>query len=181
MTQSWQPAMFTALTANFLPLLAPANPMSYDTLLFHNTALSIVAGCAAGALSFRLLPPLSPEFRARRLLASTLRDLRRLATEPWMRTSDDWEGHLYGRLGVLPDNAQPLQRAQLPTALFVGSEIINLYRIGRGLGLGANLRAAFVALAKGNCATWPDRRPSRHSPRCGAGCYAGAREYPCSL
>jgi hypothetical protein len=36
-----------------------------------------VGGVGAAALSFRLLPPLSPAFRTRRLLALTLRDLRR--------------------------------------------------------------------------------------------------------
>jgi uncharacterized membrane protein YccC len=151
--QSWQTAAFTAMTANFVPLLAPANPMSYDTLQFYNTALAIVGGYGAGALSFRLLPPLSPEFRTRRLLALTLRDLRRLATDPGVRTSDDWESHVYGRLEVFPDNAQPLQRAQLLAALFMGTEIIHLHRIGRRLGLGENLGAALVALAKGNSAT----------------------------
>jgi uncharacterized membrane protein YccC len=140
-----------------VPILAPTNPMSYDTLQFYNSALSIVAGCGAGALSFRLLPPLSPEFRARRLLALTLRDLRRLATEPGLRTSEDWEGHVYSRLRVFPDNAQPLQRSQLLAALLVGTEIIHLDRIGRRLGLGANIRAAFVALAKGNSATATER------------------------
>jgi hypothetical protein len=42
-------------------------------------------------------------------------------------------------------------------ALSVGAEIIHLYRIGRRLGLGANIRAAFVALAKGNSATAAER------------------------
>ena len=31
MAQPWQTAMFTAMAANFVPLLAPANQMSYDT------------------------------------------------------------------------------------------------------------------------------------------------------
>ncbi len=66
--------------ANFVPLLAPANQMSYDTVQFYNAALAIVAGLGAAALSFRLMPPLSPAFRTRRLLALTLRDLRRLAS-----------------------------------------------------------------------------------------------------
>jgi uncharacterized membrane protein YccC len=153
MAQPWQPVMFTAMTANFVPLLAPANQMSYDTLQFYNTALAIVAGCGIGALSFRLLPPLSPAFRTRRLLALTLRDLRRLATRPMPRTSDTWEGHVYGRLAVLPDDAQPLQRAQLLAALFVGTEIIHLLHIGRRLGLGEDLEAAFTALARGDSAT----------------------------
>ena len=67
---------------------------------FYNTALAIVAGVGAGAFSFRLMPPLSPAFRTRRLLALTLRDLRRLATGPIPRTPDDWEGRMYGRLSA---------------------------------------------------------------------------------
>src|SRR3981189_2451436 len=41
---------------------------------------TLVGAIAIVLLSFRLLPPLSPAYRARRLLALTLRDLRRLAT-----------------------------------------------------------------------------------------------------
>jgi hypothetical protein len=48
-------------------------------------------------LSFRLIPPLSPAFRTRRLLALTLRDLRRLAMG---RTFNGWEGHIHGRLSA---------------------------------------------------------------------------------
>jgi uncharacterized membrane protein YccC len=79
MAQPWQRGMFTAMTVNFVPLLGPANPMSYDTVQFYNSASAIVADTTAAVLSFRLLPPLSPAFRTRRLLALTLRDLRRLA------------------------------------------------------------------------------------------------------
>ena len=61
------------------PLLSPTNPMTYDTAQFYNAALAIVVGCGLAPLAFRLLPPLSPALRARRLLALTLRDLRRLA------------------------------------------------------------------------------------------------------
>ena len=53
--------------------------MSYNTVQFYNFALAIFSGCVAAALSFALLPPLSPAFRARRLLVLTLRELRRLA------------------------------------------------------------------------------------------------------
>jgi uncharacterized membrane protein YccC len=133
MVLSGQSAVSIAMIGLFVPILAPTNPMSYDTLQFYNAALAIVAGCGAGALSFRLLPPLSPEFRTHRLLALSLRDLRRLAAGPGLQTSDDWEGHVHARLKVLPDNAQPLQRAQLLTALFVGTEIIHLYRMAAGL------------------------------------------------
>ena len=100
MAQPWQTAMFMAMTANFVPILGPANQQSYDTQQFYNAALAIVIGISAAAFSFRLIPPLSPAFRTRRLLALTLRDLRRLARRPIPRTPEDWEGHMYGRLAA---------------------------------------------------------------------------------
>ena len=117
--------------------------MSYDPVQFYNAALALVVGSTAGALAFRLLPPLSPAFRTRRLLALTLRDLRRLAMG---RTYDDWSGHVHGRLSAMPVEATPLQRAQLLAALSVGTEIKRLRHITRRLGL---------------------RHPSRPGARCG--------------
>ena len=67
--QPRHPALFTAMAANFVPLLAPTNEMNYDTEQFYDSALAIVAGLTAATLSFRLIPPLSPAFRSRRLLA----------------------------------------------------------------------------------------------------------------
>ena len=118
-SQPWQTAMFTAMTIQIVPLLAPTNPMGFDTLLFYNAALSIVAGTSSAALSFRLLPPLSPAFSTRRLLALTSRDVRRLAMGCAPR---DWQGYIYGRLLAMPDTATPLQRAELLAALAVGSD-----------------------------------------------------------
>ncbi len=148
--QPWQTFMFVAMTYNFVPMLMPANQMSYDTVQFYNSALAIVLGCGAGALSYRLLPPLSPTFRAQRLLALTLRDLRRLATGAVQRRPDDWEGRIYSRLAALPDAAEPLQRAQLVTALSVGSEIIHLRSVMPELGFGSELDSALEALAQGD-------------------------------
>src|SRR5947209_2491373 len=51
MTQSWQTAIFTALVAWFVPLLGPANQMSYNTMQFYNSAVAIVAGVGVAALS----------------------------------------------------------------------------------------------------------------------------------
>ncbi len=152
MVQPWQRAMFTSMVGRFIPLLTPENQMSYDTVQFYNGALAIVGGIGAAALSFRLLPPLSPAFRTRRLLALTLRDLRRLATGhvPW--TAEDWEGRIYGRLAALPDAAEPLQRSQPVTALSVGNGIIQLRRIVPRLGLGSDLDGSLEALAQGNSA-----------------------------
>ncbi|MGH6846594.1 MAG: FUSC family protein, partial [Methylocella sp.] len=152
MAQPGQTVIFRAMIIGFGPLLAPANEMSYDPQQFYNAALSIFAGSGVAALSFRLLPPLSPAFRARRLLALALRDLGRLAVGhiPW--TVMDWEGRIYGRLAVLPDAAEPLQRSQLVAALAVGTEIIQLRHITPRLGLGSDFDAALEALAQGNSA-----------------------------
>jgi uncharacterized membrane protein YccC len=153
MAQPWQTGMFTAMTANFVPLLAPANQMSYDTVEFYNTALAIVAGCTAGALSFRLMPPLSPALRVHRLLAWTLRDLRRLATDSVRWQPDDWQDRINARLAAIPDEAEPLQRAQMVTALSVGTEILHLRRVAPRFGWGPELDVALDTFAQGNVAT----------------------------
>jgi uncharacterized membrane protein YccC len=150
MAQPWQAAIFAPMAGNFVPLLAPANQMSYDTVQFYNAALAIVLGCGAAALSFRLLPPLSPAKQSERLLTLTLRDLRRLATAAVQRPRDDWEGRMYSRLAALPDQAEPLQRAQLLAALSVGTEIIHLRCIAPHLGLVSELDPALDALLQGN-------------------------------
>jgi uncharacterized membrane protein YccC len=152
-SRPWQAVMFMAMGANFVPLLAPANVESYDTQQFYNAALAIVGGSGAAALSFRLLPPLSPAFRARRLLGLTLRDLRRLATGPIPDTVKDWQDHVFGRLAVLPDAARPLQRSQLIAALLIGTEIIKLRHFCRRFDLGSDIHAALDTFARGNSAT----------------------------
>jgi uncharacterized membrane protein YccC len=145
-------AVFTAMGINFLPLLAATNPMTYDTAQFYNSALAIVAGCGVAPLAFRLLPPLSPALRARRLLALALRDLRRLAIDPLLPRSEDWEGQMYGRLEALPDQAEPLQRARLLAALSVGTEIIHLRHAASRLGAAVALDAALTDFAQGSSA-----------------------------
>jgi uncharacterized membrane protein YccC len=152
-----QAPMFTAMIVTFVPLLAPANQMAYDTLQFYNGALAIVTGVGAAALAFRLLPPLSPPLRTRRLLTLTLRDLRRLTTEPIPRTANQWEARIYGRLAGLPEQAEPLQRAQLLAALSVGTEIIRLRRFARRFELHAELDSALDAVTKGDSSTAAER------------------------
>jgi uncharacterized membrane protein YccC len=148
--QPWQAGMFTAMTLLFVPILAPTNPMTYNTQQFYNSALAIVAGASAAALSFRLLPPLSPAFSTFRLLALTLRDLRRLATG---RVPRDWESRVHGRLSAMPNEATPLQRAQLLAALAVGHEIIRLRHMVHRLGTDADLEPALAAVAHGDSAS----------------------------
>jgi uncharacterized membrane protein YccC len=145
-----QSPMLLALVVVFLPLLQPANQTSYDTQQFYNSALAIVVGVGAGALSFRLLPPLAPTLRIRRLLTLTLRDLRRLTKGPIRWTAHEWEGRIYGRLSAMPEQAEPLQRAQLLAALSVGTETIRLRRIARRFDQEVELDAALDAVARGD-------------------------------
>lgn len=149
----WQPAIFTGMVTVFVPLLAPANPMVYDQQQFYNTALTIIAGAGAGALSFRLLRPLSPAYRARRLLALTLRDLRRLATGPLPDTAENWQQRMYARFALLPDQAQPLQRSWLAAAFSAGSKIIQLRHLCGGSDPSLDLAPALEAASRGDCAT----------------------------
>jgi uncharacterized membrane protein YccC len=143
-------AILMALAFNFNPLLAPTNQMNYDTALFYNSALAIVVGCGVAPLAFLLLPPLSPALRVRRLLALTSRDLRRLAIAPVLPAPDYWESRLYSRLTALPDQATPLQRAQLLAALSVGTEIIGLRQMATHLGTIAELDAGLNEIALGH-------------------------------
>ena len=148
MAQRHGTVIFTAAAANFIPVLAPTNLMTYDTISFYNNALAIVTGLGVAAFSFSVLPPLSPAYRARRLLAAALRDLRRLILRPTARTVEDWEGRGYGRLSALPDQATPLQRAQLLAVLSVGTQIIEL-RLNMALsGIEGDRDAALTALVR---------------------------------
>jgi hypothetical protein len=57
-----------------------------------------------------------------------------------------------GRLTALPDQAEPLWRAQLLAALSVDAEIVQLRQMAPSLGAAAELDAAFEAVALGNSA-----------------------------
>jgi hypothetical protein len=59
---------------------------------------------------------------------------------------------MYGRLSALPDQAQPLQRAEMLAAFSVGTEIIQLRRIARRMHLGSELDAALEVLRRGDIA-----------------------------
>jgi uncharacterized membrane protein YccC len=146
-------ALMTAMGVNFMALLAPTNPMTYDTAQYYNTALSIIVGCVIAPLAFSLVPPLGPATRARRLLAFASRDLRRVAAGRRLMLLEDWEYRMYGRIAAVPDEAEPLQRARLLAALSVGTEIIHLRDMAPRLGLAVELDAALAALAQRDSAT----------------------------
>jgi uncharacterized membrane protein YccC len=148
--QPWRPTFFSFMTTFLCAYLETTNTMSYDTLAYYNNALAIVSGSAVGAFSFLLIPPLPPALRTRRLLALTLRDFRRLAAGRAFWSVDEWEGRVFGRLEAMPDAAAPVQRADLLTALAVGSEIIRLRGIGAALGVGSAFEPAFATIAQGD-------------------------------
>jgi uncharacterized membrane protein YccC len=157
------PALFGVMAPSFVALVSPANVMVYDTAAFYNAALGLVAGAALAALAFLLLPPLSPAIRTRRLLASTLCDLRRIAAGHGPRSPREWRRRMYARLIALPNSAGPLERAQLTAAVTAGAALIHLHRAARTLPIGARLQSAFTALSEGRCTfaaealAWVDR------------------------
>jgi uncharacterized membrane protein YccC len=149
-TLGWHAPTFTAITSWFIPLIGLENQITYDTQQFYNSALAIVAGAGAATLVFRLLPPLSPEVRALRLLALTLRDLRQLATALVPPTQEAWKGRIYKRLSVLPDGADALQRAQFLSALSMGTDILRLRHIAPRFEFGSDLDRALNSIARGD-------------------------------
>ena len=57
---------------------------------------------------------------------------------------------MYDLLGALPDQAAPLQRAQLLAALSIGTDINYLCHLVPRFGMATELHAALASLAQGN-------------------------------
>ncbi|WP_027578826.1 FUSC family protein [Bradyrhizobium sp. Ai1a-2] len=148
MTQPWLPPVFIALVATFIPLLGPANQMTYNTLAFYNVALAIFVGLASAALAFRMVPPLSAELRVRRLLRRTLREIRQLATDRLQLTSEAWEERIYNYLQALPAQTEPMARSDLLSALVVGNAIIRLRPVAGRFDLDQEFSVALDAVAQ---------------------------------
>jgi uncharacterized membrane protein YccC len=144
-----RPAIFTFVTIFFVLLLGPENQMTYDPQQLYNLALAMFVGLGSAALAFRLLPPVSPALRTRRLLELGLRDLRRLTRRPAVWTAVDWKRRMYSRLCALPVQAEPFERAQLLMILSTGSEMIRLRRIARRSDLQRQVDVALQAIARG--------------------------------
>jgi uncharacterized membrane protein YccC len=150
---SAQQSLFTALGTIFLALLRPSNPEVYDPTQFYNSAIALPGGVGLAMLALRLVPPMPPATRVYRLLALTLRDLRRLANGALPNSSGAWEGRIYSRLSAIPDSVDTLQAARMTAALSVGTDIIRLRRIAHCFGYDTGLQAALTAIAAGDCST----------------------------
>ena len=121
-------------TVNFLPLLSPTNLISYDIAAYANGALAIAGGCLAGAVVLRVVPPLSPAVRTRRLLRLTLVDLRTAMRRPGRMTPGRWRKLCYGRIVALPASAAPADGSRILAALTVGLQMIALRDDAASLG-----------------------------------------------
>jgi uncharacterized membrane protein YccC len=131
-------------------MLSINNMISFDASQFWNTASAILVGIAVGAVAMLILPPLSPAIRSQRLLALTLADLRRLAKRaPSRRRENDWESRTVARFLAMPDQAEPVERAELVGATALGNHIVRLRRVAPRFVPGAAVDTALQALAEG--------------------------------
>ena len=143
------PMMFFSASVHLPPMLSIANRMTYDASQFWNTSSAIVAGVGFGTVAMLILPPLSPAIRTRRLLALTLTDLRRLARQASPGRQDDWESRGVARLLAMPDQARPVERAELAAAVAVGKEIVWFRHVAPRFVSSAAVDTALSALATG--------------------------------
>jgi len=147
---------FIPATLNFIPLLAPTNEMTFDTLSYVNTALGLLTGCAAGGLALLLVPHLPPRVQSQRLVDLSIRDVRRLAAGRKRWSLHAWQGRIYARMIAMPETAEPIQRPYLVTTLTVGIQLIRLGRIAARGSIGAELRNMRESLAAGDIDTLRD-------------------------
>jgi uncharacterized membrane protein YccC len=141
---------YFAASVNLLPPLSITNAITYDASQFWNNSIGILVGIAVGALAMRILPPLSPAIRTSRLLALTLVDVRRLAKRVSTQGRDDhWESRGVARLVAMPEQAEPIERAELIDAVAVGREIVRLRCVAPRFVPGAMVDAALQAVAEG--------------------------------
>jgi uncharacterized membrane protein YccC len=147
---SRNPLFFFAASVNVLPPLSITNAMTYDASQFWNNSVAILVGIAFGALAMRILPPLSPAIRTSRLLALTLMDVSRLAKRVSSQgQDDDWESRGVARLLAMPEHAEPLERAELLSAVAVGREIVRFRGVAPRFLPVTAVDAALQAVAEG--------------------------------
>src|ERR1700748_3577436 len=97
-----------------------------------------------------IVPPASPTIRTSRLLALTLADLRRLARGASSRSrEDDWESRSVARMLAMPEQSEPIERAEIVAAMAVGNHIVRFRRVAPRFVPAAAVDAALQALAEG--------------------------------
>jgi uncharacterized membrane protein YccC len=146
-------------TILFIPLLTPANQITYDTVSYFNSALGILTGCGFGAVALALFPPLPPGVQSQRHVDLSIRDLRRLAIGRHQWTMNQWQRRIYARLISMPENAEPTELAYLVSALSVGVHLIRLQRLSRHRRIDIELSGVLAGLASGDL---PELREALH-------------------
>ncbi|WP_420131410.1 FUSC family protein [Rhodopseudomonas sp.] len=149
---SWHSVVFLAMTISSLPLLGVGNPIVYDASAYFNLALAIVSGSAVGALFFVAMPVVPPALRVQRLIALSVRDLRRLMADRWKPEQDRWTALMARRLEVLPPQATAEDTADLLALYAVGRAALRLAHADSSQYEQYLLPAALVALADGRSA-----------------------------
>jgi uncharacterized membrane protein YccC len=147
--RGWRPMFTFAAAVNFLPMLNITNGMSYDGAGFWNGSTAILAGIGVGVVAMLVIPPMSPAIRTQRLLSLTLADFRRLVKRAWPGRQADWENRGVARLLAMPDQAEPVERAELAAAIAVGKEIVRLRYVAPRFVPSAMVDAVLAPLAEG--------------------------------
>ncbi len=136
-----------AATMNFVPLVGPANEISFNTLGFYNSALGIVGGSLAGALFLVLIPPVPQPLRAERLVDLTLREMRAIAAGRATPSSVAWQHRVYARLIAMPQGVDPVYGSRLVAALSIGLQALRLHALAGRDPLGDRLKDSLARLA----------------------------------
>ncbi len=150
--QSWRPQLFSAANLLIMPLLLPANHMSYNIGQFYNSAIAMIVGISLATLVLQVIPPPSPTARSRRLLILMRRDLRRMASGDVLPTHAGWEGRVHARLAAMPAQADPMRWAWLTANQTVGNAIIRLSAIANRFGLTVERSRVLAAFARSDSA-----------------------------
>jgi uncharacterized membrane protein YccC len=143
-------AFSAAAVVNFLGILLPQNQPTYDLAAFLNNGVAVVAGTIVGCLWMALLPAIPAAWQTQRLLALSVRDLRRLAVRRRWLSRADWTSLISCRLAGLPTSASQEQLAQLLAALSSGEAVIQLRDWRRTFVATDHLDCALAALSAGN-------------------------------
>ncbi|WP_371347302.1 FUSC family protein [Ancylobacter sp. IITR112] len=146
---TWHNVAFLGMSIASLPLLGVGNPISYDAAAYFNLALAIVSGTVIGVLFFVVMPTIDPQHRARRLVALSVRDLRRLARDEGPGDAARWTARLTRRAEALPPQAAPEQAGSLTGLLAMGQAVLQLKALPDCPVAAPALRRALDALAGG--------------------------------
>ena len=134
-------ALMLPATFNFVPLVAPANQMSYDPQTFYNSALSIMVGCTLAAVALRTVPPLPVQTRVRRIIGAAKADCAAIRTGAWRPTPAQWCDRMRTRATALPETSMPGAFSEVAALFTAGDEALRSRGVARSPALQSGKRA----------------------------------------